>query len=164
VHVNYIGIVYIMRSKKRLTKKTCNRIRHRKRGHCGTRKRTYKKNNIRRTRRVKNKRHTRHKKRGGSHTKKSAHRQLLDKAKILEDEGRMREARVFKNIAEDAPRTPGTTPTSTPDRTSVKVSAVSPATERLMRAEEGTATPPRVFKPHKGPIISHMFPDIGPPR
>jgi hypothetical protein len=58
-------------------------------------------------------------------------------------------------MAEDLQGTPGSTPQSTPQSTperATKDIAMSPTSIQLQQAEEGTATPPLVFRPYKKPV------------
>jgi hypothetical protein len=79
---------------------------------------------------------------------------LLEMAKDAEENNQDSAAYRFRLMAEDLPVTPGSTPVSTPHASPERVkkdSGVeeSPDTRGLRRAEEGSATPPRVFVPYK---------------
>lgn len=105
-------------------------------------------------RRVKHRgRRTSYRRRGGT-TEKSPRQQLLEMAKDAEEAGQKSAAYRFRDMAEDLPVTPGSTPASTPPASPERVKKdggveESPHTRAIRRAEEGNATPPRVFVPHK---------------
>ena len=150
-----------MRSIKHRTKKSRIRSRLHKSRRAGTRKRarvSKRTKSMKGCRRVKRRgRGTSYKRNGGT-ADKSPRQQLLEMAKDAEEVGNRSAARRFREMTEDLPVTPGNTPVSTPPTTPVRtkkdsVMEESPHSRKLRRAEEGVATPPRIFIPYKGPTF-----------